>query len=390
MMKRTFLLAWRYVLYNRAKTAILVVCLTLTMLLPLTAHLLIEHYGRSLMARARATPLVLGARGNRFDLVLKTLYFGDARLAPVHMAEVDAVRASGLGLPIPMHLRYTAGDQPVVGTTLDYFGFRGLTVQEGSLPLRLGQAALGATAAADLGLGPGDRLFSDQRSLYDITRTYPLRMHVCGVLAPSGTPDDRAVFVDVKTAWIIDGIAHGHQDVASVRDDRVVLDREEGHVVTSEGIVEYNEVTEDNVGTFHVHAERDELPISAILVLPADRKSATLLRARYNVSAVHRMLVPEEVIEELMSLVFRIKRFFDANFALITASTVLFLVLVTLLSHRLRRREMETMFRIGASRMTAVRLQAAELGIVLVISLAAAGAWSALAVLAAPQVVRWL
>ena len=30
-------------------------------------------------------------------------------------------------------------------------------------------------------------------------------MTVTGVLAPTGTPDDDAVLVDIKTAWVIEG-----------------------------------------------------------------------------------------------------------------------------------------------------------------------------------------
>jgi putative ABC transport system permease protein len=384
MMGRVLLLAWRYVAYHKVKTLILILGLTLTIVLPLAAHLLIAHFGSAWMARARATPLVVGARGNRFDLVLKTLYFGSAHVDTTHLSEVETIRAGALGEPIPLHLRYTARGYPIVGTTLGYFEFRGLRVARGTLPLRLGQAVLGATVAAELQLGPGDSLFSDQQSLYDIASTYPLKMHIAGVLEKSDTPDDQAVFIDLKTAWIIDGITHGHQDVAAATDDSVILQRTEENVVTNAAIVEYNEVTPENIDSFHTHAEPDELPLSTIIVRPRDPKSATLLKARYNVSETHRMLVPAEVVEELLGLVFRVKRFFDANFALIAVSTGLFIALVVLLSQRIRQREMETMFKIGCSRMTTFWLQAAELAIVLLISVVLAGVLSIGALLAAP------
>ena len=390
-MKRILRLAWAYVAYHKIKTVILTASLTLTIVLPLTAHWLIAHYGDALMARARATPLVVGAKGNRFDLVLKALYFGSAKVDAIHMSEVESLRDSELGLPIPLHLRYTASDKyPVVGTLLEYFEFRGLRVSAGTLPLQLGQAVLGSAVAAELQLSPGDHLFSDQRSLYDISKTYPLKMHVVGVLAESGSPDDQAVFIDIKTAWIIDGITHGHQDVVHSADSSVILSRSEDNVVTNASIVEYNEVTPENIASFHTHAGPDELPLSAIIVLPIDHKSATLLKARYNVSETQRMLVPEVVITELMELVFKVKRFFDANFALITVSTVLFIVLVVLLSRRIRAREMETMYKIGCSRMTVFWLQATELAIVLLLSIGLAGALSVVVVLAAPRLLHMM
>jgi len=102
------------------------------------------------------------------------------------------------------------------------------------------------------------------------------------------------------------------------------------------------------------------------------------------------MLVPARVIEELMGIVFQVKRFFDANFALICLVTLLFMVLVVMLSLRIRKREMETMFRIGCSRTTVFRLQIAELCIVLFISLMLAGALSGTLLWYAPKLVKLL
>ena len=393
-MNRILLLAWRHVTYHKLKTVILVACLTLTAVLPLTAHLLIRSYDQTLRARAADTPLVLGAKGNRFDLVLKALYFTTARVDPVYMAELERIRDFEYVdvLAIPMHLEFTARGYPIVGTSLEYFDFRGLEVARGTLPLRMGQTVLGAEVAAELGLGPGDALFSDQHSLYDITRTYPLKMHVAGVLAPTGSPDDRAVFVDVKTAWIIAGISHGHQDVTKTDDPSVVLQRTDEEVVTNASIYEYNEVTDENIESFHTHAEADQLPMTAIIVVPADQKSATIFRGYYqsDPTAEYRVLHPLEVVEDLMSVVFNVKRFFDASFGFVAVSTVLFLALVVVLSHRLRRNELETIFKLGCSRWTSLWMQAAELAIVLAVSIVAVGVLGTLAAVAAPRLVEFL
>ena len=389
-MSRMLYMAWRYVVYNKVKSAILAVCLMLTAAFPFSAYLLIAQYGDSLTARARATPLVVGAKGNRFDLALKSLYFGSAPVDAIRMAEVESIRESGLAAPIPLHLRFSARGYPIVGTTLDYFEFRGLKVALGTGLHKLGQAVLGAEVAEELGIGPGDSLFSDQCSLYDISRTYPLKMRVVGVLARSDSPDDDAVFVDIKTAWIIEGITHGHQDVVKTMDPSQSLARTDEKVVTDASIVEYNEVTAENIGSFHTHAEPGDLPLSAVIVVPRDRKSGTLIKARYQLSTKHSMLVPAEVVDELMGLVFKVKRFFDANLVLITGSTVLFLVLIVLLSRRIRRREMETLFKIGCGRSTALGLQAAELAIVVVIGLGAAGVLATTVTMLAPRLVRWM
>ena len=386
-MRRILLLAWRYVAYNRLKTAILVACITLTLFLPIAVHLLVRHYNAELIARAQATPLVVGAKGNRYDLCLSTLYFRAESPDAIGFGEVAKLGGSGLGLAIPVHVRFTARDFPVVGTSLDYFEFRGLTVREGTLPLVLGDTVVGSKVAEALVLGAGSGLLSDQRNIYDFDRSYPLKMHVVGVLAETGTPDDHAVFVDVKTAWIMEGLAHGHKDVANETSPTLILDRTDENVVTTAAIFEYNEVTPENIDSFHFHGERAEFPITAVIVVPADRKSATLLEGRYGISKDRQMLEPPRVIAELMGMVFKVEMFFNANFAVVVLSTALFLVLVVLLSMRIRKREMRTMFKIGASRGTVFWLQATELIIVMLMGLAVAALAAGALVLFAPELV---
>jgi putative ABC transport system permease protein len=385
-MKATLLLTWRYLTYNRAKTVIMVAALTITLFLPMALQLMIGYYESDLAARAESTPLLIGATGNRYDLVLKSLYFSAETPPPVSMAIVEDVRESGLAEAIPLHNRFTAGGKPLVGTSLDYFGFRGLRTEAGTLPRRLGDCVLGAAVAQDLGIGDGQGLLSDQSSLYDIASIYPLKMRITGVLAPSGTPDDHAVFADIKTVWIIEGIGHGHDELAGAQ----VLSSEPGRVVGNASVHEFTEISDANIADFHFHGPPSEFPVSAIIARPHSAKSATMLKARYHVRDGEQLLEPEAVIRELMGIVFRVKRFFDANFALVSLSTALFLGLVVMLSLRLRRREMETMFRIGCARRTILRLQVAEIALVLLLSVALAATLAGLLRLGAPRLVMLL
>jgi putative ABC transport system permease protein len=386
-MTRLLLLTWRYMAFNKIKSAIMVVCLTITLFLPIAVHVMIRHYEDDLMARAESTPLIVGAKGNRYDLVLKSLYFTTETPESITMAEVNAVSDSGRAQTIPLHISFTARQRPIVGTSLDYFEFRGLDVAAGTLPLQLGDVVLGHDAARTLNLGVGDTLLTDQTSLFDIGAVYPLKMHITGVLAAAGSPDDHAVFVDIKTAWIIEGIGHGHIDLTKTSDPAVILSRKDGEVVGNAAMVEYTEITSANIASFHFHGGMDDFPVTSIIVLPDSAKSATVLKGRYSISPTEQMLVPLRVIEELMGIVFQVKRFFDANFALICLATLLFMGLVVMLSLRIRKREMETMFRIGCSRLTVFRLQVEELCIVLLISLALASILSGLLHWYAPQLV---
>jgi len=358
--RAALLLAWRSLAYYRVRALLLVGCVALVVLLPVAVQLLVGAQSERLTARADATPLVAGAKGSRYDLVLNALYFRGRTPAPTSMAEADRVRATGFARAIPLLARASARGRPLVGTTPDYYRFRGLETVAGTPPLLLGDAALGAGVARALGAGVGDTVRTDLPNLYDLGLDYTLDLHVAGVFAPTGTADDGAVFVDLKTAWIVEGVGHGH---AAEPEDDTVLKREPDRVVLNEKVRQHQRITRENIGSFHFHAEPGELPLTAILVLPHDARSATKLKGRYRVSETGQLLVPSDVVAEILGFVFQVKRFFDAHVALVGAATALFLVLVVLLTLRVRRREIETLRRIGASRADVARIFGAELAL---------------------------
>ena len=372
-MKHILVLALRYLRFNRIKTVILVFSIAVAAFLPLAVNLLVRDYQRDLLARAGATPLVAGAPGSRLDLVLHGLYFRGKPARDLAMSDVDAINASGLALGIPILSKHSARGLPIVGTSLEYFDFRGLRVAEGTGLIRLGDCVLGATAAEKLGSRPGDKLMTDPENVFDLAGSYPLNMHVQGVLAATGMADDGAIFVDLKTEWLILGIMHGHQDAASA-DPSLLLGRNASNVVASAALLPYQEVTATNVASFHMHGDAATFPVGAIIAVPHDDKSSAILRGRYeDPKATVQLLVPKQVVAETLDLVFRVKRFFDAQALLVGVATVLLLALVVLLSLRLRRGEMETMFKIGCARWMMFWLQATEIVIVVVAGVAIAG-----------------
>jgi putative ABC transport system permease protein len=388
-MRGLWLLSWRHLAHHRLRTAILVVCIALATFLPITVQVLIARYESDLTARARATPMVAGARGNRFDLTLTALYFRHSRLDTVPYSDVAALGAGGQSTAIPIHARFTARGWPVVGTSPDYYRLRGLRAAAGTLPLRLGDVLLGSDVAAALALAPGGALFSDPTDLYDLAKPPTLKMRVCGVLPRTGTPDDGAVFVDVKTCWILEGIAHGHTEADKV-DPAQVLTRQDRFIDVAPTLIPYHEVTDENIASFHVHADDSKLPLSAILVAPRDEKAGTLLKARLNASRTAQMVVPTAIIDELLHFVFRIKAVLDAFAIVLGATTLLLLILQLGLSMRLREREMATLHRIGCSPGAVAGLYATEIVLIVAFSVALAAGGVVLAQAAIPDLVRTL
>ncbi len=368
----SFWLAWLYLKQRRVAAGVMIAGVALSLYLPLAAHWAVNAFDEAIGARAATTPMLVGARGSRFDLVLHGLYFRARTGGTVPFGEYAGLREAGHRRVIPLHAQFTAGGQPVVGTSLDYFEFRKLNLAHGESMALLGDCVLGASAARKLNLQPGDTLKTDRDNLFDLAGDYPLQLNITGVLAPAGTADDEGVFVDVKTAWIIAGHGHGHDENESNATNAVSAKLVKTHL----------EITPANRDSFHFHSDTADLPLTAILVEPNDAKAATLLLGRYQDHARLQALRPPVVVGEMMGMVMRVRQFLDANYALVAGTTALLLSLIVALSRRLRAREMETLFLLGCSRGTQFALQAAEL----ILIFAAA---TALALLAAWGTVGW-
>lgn len=362
-------IAWKYIRYNKIKTATLVACITLISFLPLSLQLLLDKSEEQLMSRAVSTPLIIGAKGSSLDLVMNSLYFSNEIPELISMSASDRVEDTELALPIPLYVRFNARGNPIVGTTLDYFYFRGLKVSQGRQLALLGECVVGAKVAETLHLKPGDSLLTSPVNLFDLAGTYPLKMRVVGVLKKSHTPDDRAVFVDLKTAWVIQGLGHGHEDVTKLNDPTLIYQRTESNVAATARLYHYTEITKNNIESFHFHGNLLDYPITAVIAVPNDTKSGTILRGRYlSKEETLQIVKPEEVIDGLLQNIFRIKNVLDAVISVVALAMILSIVLVFTLSLRLRQREIQTILKLGCSRMTIARLLASEISIIVFIS----------------------
>lgn len=356
-------LSWRHLVHHPRASTVLCLCLATTIFLPLGTRLVTSDFERALVARADATPLVAGVRGNRFDLVLAALWFRRSTVPPLRYGDLASLAETDLDVVVPLSVRHTARGAPVVATAPEYFERRALAPRAGELPLWIGECALGS-AVLPAELAVGDTLYSDARGSFDLAGAVPVELTVVGRLAETFGPDDHAVFVSVETGWMLDGLLHGHGEATALAPDQLFAGGAD-HVVVGPTLVEHRAVTPENRDEFHLHAERAELPVSAALVFPADRKSHTMLKTRINAGGALRAVDPRAIVDELCGFVFRIRGFLDLFALILGGGTVVLGALVIALSVRLRAAELRTLERIGASRGVAFRLVAIEVGLIL-------------------------
>jgi putative ABC transport system permease protein len=361
-------LAWQYLRFNKARTLILVGCITIIAALPMALEILLNESER------QSSPLLIGAKGSALDLVMNSIYFGDEVPETISMAAAEQVSDTALAAPIPLYVRFKARGFPIVGTTLDYFDFRDLQFEQGNMFVMLGQCVIGAEVAMKLNMKAGDYIVSSPETLFDIAGVYPLKMKIAGILAPNHSADDLAVFVDIQTSWVIQGLGHGHKDVTKTTDSSVILKKEERNVTANAKLMQYTEITEENIDSFHLHGDSVNFPLTAVLAIPHDDKAGTILQGRYlEKETPYQIVRPKEVIDTLMDNIFKIRNVLDAVIMLVGTATLLALVLVFSLSLRLREREIDVIFKMGCSRATIARLLGAEIFIIAVISLVVCG-----------------
>lgn len=70
----------------------------------------------------------------------------------------------------------------------------------------LGGCVVGGSVAQKLCLKVGDSILSSPQNLFALGRVYPWKMKIVGILENNQTAYELAIFVELKTAWIIEGL----------------------------------------------------------------------------------------------------------------------------------------------------------------------------------------
>ena len=159
------------------------------------------------------------------------------------------------------------------------------------------------------------------------------------------------------------------QDGYKAKDPSLVLKRTRDNVAATAKLFHFTEINEKNIDSFHFHGDTSVYPITAVIAVPYDTKSGTIMRGRYLSKEETRQVVkPADVVDGLLQNIFRIKNVLDAVITIVALATVMAIVLVFALSLRLRQQEIETVFKLGCSRLTIARLLASEIFIIVLTS----------------------
>jgi len=341
----------RSVLSKPARSITLIFVLTILIVMPIGISLLVNSYTDSVTLRAENTPLLLVSKGSRFDRLMEILYFSQNQSTTITYKSVAEINSSGLGYAIPIYINHTIKNNPLVAVSSDYYEMRGLVLEKGTLPLRLGDIVVGSSIAKELNLSIGEHIITDSKNQFDIAGSYPVNMRVVGILAKSGDIDDKAFFCGIKSGWLVDGLSHGHQKIDNSSDKKLQLKQEGDNIVGSSAIKPFVEVTDENFASFHFHGEMNEFPISSLFIITDSFRSRMVLMSRLiEENPELEILTPKEVANDLVALIFDLKKIVDIVLAVSIIAAIFLLFLVIHLSLQLRDTEFSSLYKLGASK----------------------------------------
>ncbi len=370
-MKHAVFLAYHYLLSTKFRFGVLVLCTAIALSLPINTAVAVKLLSAKLTERGENTPILVGKKGNEFALTMNALYFRGTVKETTEMSVFHSLADTYEGMVLPLYISHSASQTPIVGSNIDYFDARGLTLSQGRTFTGLGEVVMGAQAAQDFNLFVGDTIRSDLQNLYNLAGSYPMSLTVVGILEPTGTADDAIVLADLKTVWALDGLLHGHEEVTS--NNALNGASTEENLEATAAIFMFAELTEKNRDSFHLHGGEEAMPLSSVAVFPTDQPEQDVLLGRLALSDSLQAIQPIEVVDDILSIVLKLQQGLSVYFGMLLVSTSFFYVLVVHLSLQLRRGELTLIRRIGGSKKTMRRLIIAETAIVTMTSLVVTG-----------------
>lgn len=234
-------IAWRYLWSRKLTTALTILSVALAVGLISAVLTLRSETERRFEEEGQAFDFVIGANGSPLQLVLSSVYFMDSPIGNIPYEAYEKIKADteyvAAAFPIGMGDSYRSFR--IVGTSPELFQHKWVhpytKVERAPFQLAQGkifdapmEAVLGARVAMDTGLKLGDTFIS-AHGLIDLPESMQTVSHaehpytVVGILAPSNSPFDRAVYCSLESVW------HAHAD----HDDGYGDDGDHEHEVTA-------------------------------------------------------------------------------------------------------------------------------------------------------------
>jgi len=223
-------IAWGYLWNRRLTTSLTILSVALGVGLIYAVLTLREETRKRFEEEGQTFDVVVGAKGSPLQLVLSAVYFMDVPNGRIATADYDAIKQhADVKAAFPLAMGDTYHGFRIVGTSRDLMDYTWKHPFTGEIrqPYKLAsgnyfeapfQAVVGSSVARAENFKIGDQFIgahgfielSEEMGHHHENHPYT----VVGIMAPSGTPNDRAIFCSVDSVWEV----HEHDESGDAAD----------------------------------------------------------------------------------------------------------------------------------------------------------------------------
>lgn len=337
-------------------------------------------------------PILAGAKGSEYQLVLNTVFLRDRPIGNISYSEVERLRDSGkASAVIPLAFGDNYRGFRIVGTEPELFSYvqnrnhgPWLSISEGHPFEDEGDAVVGAEAARLMGLKLGDTF----KSVHGLASTGAGKSHdhtykVVGILGPVDGPYDTAILVNIRDIWEAHGGGNSLTEAAKEEAEEKPAEKpvRKGGLIRPTAALKIAEETADDPNVVrkekaeaaaHALKTGEKGDVTAILVQPKGYAEAMKLLAQYqHQSGNVQMVFPAQAIVSLYGMVGQSREFWEILTTGLIAAAILITLLVMYWSGLARLPEFALIRALGAGTSTVCWIMAAEQCMILIIGSAA-------------------
>jgi len=355
-------IAWRSIQQRRLASCLTAFSMALGVALVVTVVVVHRVVRDSFTAPAGGYHLVVGKKGSKLQLVLNTVYHLQEPIENIpYSVYTDFLPERG-GKYIAyaeFAIPYCLGDNyegfRVVGTTpdmfekLQYANQRRYEFEEGGRNFKAEnffEAVIGSGVARQTGLGVGDEF----QPTHGVTEEADGHKHdafnIVGVLKPTGTANDRALFINMEGFFLLEG----HADTRKAEKEPA-----EGDDAAPEDTHLHAE--NDHAGHSHEPLPEEQREVTALLVKARNDVFANHLHNGINEGVEAQAVYPIQVVQDFFDkLVKQITTVLKWLAALIIVEAGISILVSIYNSMSDRRREIAVMRALGAGRGTVMNI----------------------------------
>lgn len=360
--------AWRSIRQRALVSTLTVVSMGLGVALVVAVLVVYGVVAQSFHRGGGGYDLIVGAKGGKEQLVLNTVFYLSQPIGNIPYSFYEELTegkfAADVEVAVPVCMGHTYQGYRVVGTTPEMFSE--LTYGDNkSYEFTSGanfkkekrfDAVVGAIAAARAGLQVGEK-FQAVHGSSEGGRVHKETFYVVGVLAPTSTPVDRAIFVNMEGFYDIHGAENetAQHEKAETHEKHAEDEKTAANDEHAESKDEHAEHKDEHAEHAHEHGE--EKQITAVLVcIPkarADRGRTAVVADVINKDKVAQAVVPTRVIADLFEGVVGKLEWILLGMAVLTVIEAGIGIMVSIYNSMSdRRHEIAVMRALGASRFT--------------------------------------